>query len=108
MLAEPPIFVRGELELERIDDDPGQPLLEGEDVLDVSVVFVGPEVMVGASIDERAVMRTPPPLPAHVAFHRHHVYKRRRAAGARMFGRRQVLALLQPHTPAELRSPPTM
>ena len=48
--GEATVFVSGELELEGLDDDAGEPFLEREDVLDAPVEVVGPQVMVRAQL----------------------------------------------------------
>ena len=49
---EPAFFVGAELKLERVDDRASEPFLEREDVLDGTVVLVGPQVVVCGRVDE--------------------------------------------------------
>ena len=46
-VGQPPVFVGGQPELEALDDDTGEAFLNREDILDRTVVRVGPQVVVG-------------------------------------------------------------
>ena len=66
--GEAAFFVGGELELEGFDDHTSEAFLDREDIVDDAVVGVGPQVMVGARIDELSCDAQPASGSADAAF----------------------------------------